>query len=366
MTQLIIAPGRLAAGRRSSWAPTWPLIGAKLLEIRKRRILMIVVLLATVGVPVIFLGLREGFHVADPNVYAPAGSPDVFRTVTGLMAEFGFITAVTLGATAATTDLTDGVFRHLVITGRSRLALYLARIPAGLAIILPLAGLGFAAVCLVTAFLGTPQSNFVQFTGPTSSVSVSIPPYLDQAQLHSWLLSHPQQAQTAFLGPPALPAAAVRSQINQHMTTFYGNYATTEAGTINPSATGMIKAGLWLELDLLIGFMVALGLGSLMGQRTVPIILLIFIEIVITPPLALHVLPYFIDGQRLLVGVAMDQLQPASLTGAVTLRPGLGGSGAGPALQIPPMPTWAMISVIAGWIAGWSAIGAWRMITRDA
>jgi len=32
------------------------------------------------------------------------------------------------------------------------------------------------------------------------------------------------------------------------------------------------------------------------------------------------------------------------------------------ALGIPPMPTWAMISVIVGW----SVIGAWRMITRDA
>ena len=38
------------------------------------------------------------------------------------MTEFGFIMAVTLGATAATTDLTDGMFRHLVITGRSRVA----------------------------------------------------------------------------------------------------------------------------------------------------------------------------------------------------------------------------------------------------
>ena len=36
-----------------------------------------------------------------------------------------------------------------------------------------------------------------------------------------------------------------------------------------------------------------------------------------------------------------------------------GGQGA---LGIPPMPTWAMILVIAGW----SAIGAWRMSTRDA
>jgi len=350
----------IVAGRSSSWLPSAPLISTKLLEIRKRRVLITIVLLATVGVPVIFLGFREGFHLADPKVYGPAGDPDIFRVVTGLMTEFGFIMAVTLGATAATTDLTDGMFRHLVITGRSRLALYLARIPAGLAIILPLAGLGFAVVCLVTAFLGIPSSAVIHQNG------VSIPAYFDQAQLHSWLLSHPRQAQTAFLGGPA-PQPATRPEINQHITLFYGVYATDEAGTINPSVTGVIKAGLWLELDLLIGFIVALGLGSLMGQRTVPIILLIFIEIIITPPLATHVLPYFIDGQRLLVGVAMDQLQPTSLTGAVTFRPGLGGPGAvGPALQIPPMPTWAMISVIAGWIVGWSGIGAWRMATRDA
>jgi hypothetical protein len=34
--------------------------------------------------------------------------------------------------------------------------------------------------------------------------------------------------------------------------------------------------------------------------------------------------------------------------------------------QVPPMPTWAMIAVIVGWIIGWSVIGAWRMVTRDA
>jgi hypothetical protein len=71
-----------------------------------------------------------------------------------------------------------------------------------------------------------------------------------------------------------------------------------------------------------------------------------------------------------LVGVAMDQLEPAALAGGITVRPGGGLSGGPPgnhpALLIPPMPTWAMISVIAGWIVGWSAIGAWRMATRDA
>jgi hypothetical protein len=63
----------------------------------------------------------------------------------------------------------------------------------------------------------------------------------------------------------------------------------------------------------------------------------------------------------------MDQLRPASLApGAVGAGPVgdlFGGRGV---LNIPPMPTWAMITVIVGWIVGWSGLGAWRMMTRDA
>jgi hypothetical protein len=207
------------------------------------------------------------------------------------MDEFGYIVAIALGVTAGTGDLTDGMFRHLVITGRSRLALYLARIPAGLSILLSLAAVGFAVACLVTAFLGSP-----------------------------------------------LPA-----------------------GAITPSPGAMADAGLWLELDLVVAFTVGLGLGSPMGQRTVPVILLIVLEIIITPIMVNHALPGFINGQRLLVGVAMDQLKPAVLAGGSRVGPG--GSNV---LHLPPMPTWAMITVIAGWIAGWPAIGAWKMATRDA
>src|SRR6266568_6580918 len=172
------------------------------------------------------------------------------------------------------------MFRHLVITGRSRLALYLTRIPAGLSILLSLAAAGFTVACLVTAFLGSPE--------PASVVAVS--------------------------------------------------------------PGDMIRSGLWLELDLVIGFTVGLGLGSLMGQRTVPVILLIVLEIIITPALADHALPYFLNGERLVVGVAMDQLKPAALAGGTHIGPG----GGPRELHIPPMPTWAMITVIVGWIIGWS------------
>ena len=83
-----------------------------------------------------------------------------------------------------------------------------------------------------------------------------------------------------------------------------------------------------------------------------------------TPIATNHALPYLLDVQRLLVGVAMAQLRPAALAGT-----GSGGPltlGAGGGLGIPPMPTWAMIAVIVGWICGWSVIGAWSMVRRDA
>jgi hypothetical protein len=86
----------------------------------------------------------------------------------------------------------------------------------------------------------------------------------------------------------------------------------------------MAKIGLWLELEVGIGFLVGLGLGSLTGQRTLTTITLIGLEIIVTPVLAGHVIPYFLDGQRLVVGLAMDQLRPAALAPG---GPGGGGPG---------------------------------------
>jgi hypothetical protein len=138
-------------------APTWDLITTKNLEIRKRRGLMITVVVLIVAPAVLILGLRLVFHVVDPHSYGPAGTPALFSQLCNLMAEFGFIAAAALGAAAGTTDLSEGVFRHLVITGRSRLALYLVRIPAGLAILVPVVALAFVMNCLVTSYEGTPQ-----------------------------------------------------------------------------------------------------------------------------------------------------------------------------------------------------------------
>jgi hypothetical protein len=298
-------PARTPIGQRmSAWVPTWPLITTKNLELRKRRGLMIAVAVLVLAPPVLLLGFRLLFHLIDPAKYGPAGNPGIFGGLCNVMAEFGFLIAAVLGAAAGTTDLSEGMFRHLVITGRSRLALYLARIPAGLAIIVPVVAVAFTMICLVTSYEG-------------------------------------------------ISATA----------------AQTAGG--NPAINEMFKIGLWLELEVSIGFLVGLGLGALTGQRTLSSILLIALEIILTPILAAHVIPYFLDGQRVVVGIALDQLRPEALGAGNLAGPGPGGPGhlllgGRGALNIPPMPTWAMICVIVGWAVGWSAIGAWRMVTRDA
>jgi hypothetical protein len=354
-------PARRAAPAIGAWLPTWDLITTKNLEIRKRRGLVITVAVLIVAPAVLIYGLRLLFHAADPHSYGLAGNPALFSQMTNLMAEFGFIAAAALGAAAGTTDLSDGMFRHLVITGRSRLALYLARIPAGLAITVPLVALAFAMNCLVTSYESPPQPTSVSLAGLT------VPEHLDQAGLQAWLLQHPQQAASGMLLGPTAPAH-VRPAIDKNIASIYRAYLDDEISGQSPADDEMAKIGLWIELEIGIGFLAGLGLGSLTGQRTTTTIVLIALEIIVTPLLARTQIPHFIDGQRLLIGVAMDQLRPAGLASGNSAGGGpgqmlFGGQGA---LGIPPMPTWAMISVIAGWIAGWSAIGAWRMMTRDA
>ena len=99
----------------------------------------------------------------------------------------------------------------------------------------------------------------------------------------------------------------------------------------------MTHIGLWLELDVTIAFMVGLGLGSLLGQRTIATILMIVLDLLITPAFTSEPLPYVLNGQRLLVGAAMEQLRPT----AMAVTGGLLGRGGGGEHGLPPMPTWA-------------------------
>src|SRR5262249_53134847 len=111
---------------------------------------------------------------------------------------FGFIVAATLGCTAGSIDLTEGMFRHLVVTGRSRLALYLARIPAGLAIIGPLVAIGFAIVCTVCVLAAPTTLNYRGATVPAG---------LPRPALQSWAANHAQEVVSDFPYDGPIPVA---------------------------------------------------------------------------------------------------------------------------------------------------------------
>ncbi len=128
------------------------LVSAELLKLRKRRGLFWWTLLLTVGVIVVVFGILEGLHLADPSRHGPAGGIEALRGSLIGLTSAGAIAAILVGTMAGAGDVTAGVFRDLVATGRSRWGLFAARVPGALALFLPMITLGYviASVCAVT------------------------------------------------------------------------------------------------------------------------------------------------------------------------------------------------------------------------
>jgi hypothetical protein len=346
---------------------------------------MITLIAVTVGIPTVFLAIRLLLHAVAPKSYGPAGGYDIFNAlVAGVLYVFGFIVAATLGCTAGSVDLTEGMFRHLVVTGRSRVALYLARIPAGLAIIVPLVAIGFTIVCAVCVFAAPRQ---ISYSG------VNVPAGLSRTGLQNWAADHADEVICNFnyrdptypipcgngpgpgpvaggvivkgrpgVGTPTPPTPSMlRAQAVQIADQDYPDYSKI---FLSPPISLMVRTGLWIELEAVIGFMVGLGLGSLLGQRTVSVILMIVLEVVLTPILSRANIPHLINLQRSVVGLAVAHLEPAGLSFVFGGGGGPGGDR-GTSLLVPESRT-AAICVVIAWLVGWTVIGAWRMATRDA
>ncbi len=363
------------------------MVATRLMELRKRRGLMIALVAVNIGIPVLILAVRLIGHAVVPKSFGPAGGYSIFTgLVLGLMYVFGFIVAVVVGCTAGSDDLSDGMFRHLVITGRSRLALYLARIPAGLAVVISMVAIGYTIVCAVCAFAAPTQFNYD---------GTNVPQGLSRPALDTWAAEHADEVICNFNYngpnvPPSVPCgngqtsgpppgatvetphgvvtvpAYTQAQIRAFAVIMANqDYADYSATFLAPSTSLMVEVGLWIALEATIGFIVGLGLGSLMGQRTVPVILLVVLELILTPIFRRHVITHLLNVERAIVGIAMLHIEP----GGLPTPSGGGGPGGGGALNpnmLIPESTLVASLVIVGWIAFWTAIGAWRMMTRDA
>jgi ABC-type transport system involved in multi-copper enzyme maturation permease subunit len=126
------------------------MIAADILKLRRNRAMMLTAALLSVGIAILYFAfvlLRHNGNLAGPQALADGA------TLMGVY--FGAFAAILIGAEAGTIDLTNGVFRDLAATGRSRTALFLVRIPAAIAVALPLTLLGFAlSIAAAYAFHG--------------------------------------------------------------------------------------------------------------------------------------------------------------------------------------------------------------------
>jgi ABC-type transport system involved in multi-copper enzyme maturation permease subunit len=88
-----------------------------------------------------------------PREVRPAGGIVNLGHGALVVSALGGIAAVIIGAVAGAGDLEAGVYRDLVVTGRSRLALYASRIPGGLAFLLPFVVTAYALAAVAAVVL---------------------------------------------------------------------------------------------------------------------------------------------------------------------------------------------------------------------
>ena len=107
------------------------MFGAEILKLRRNRAVMGLAFVLSICVVLLFFGYSAIEHASNPAMNGPAGGVDRFeRAVRALALIFGALTAALIGTEAGTADLSSGVFRDLVATGRSRLSLFFVRAPA--------------------------------------------------------------------------------------------------------------------------------------------------------------------------------------------------------------------------------------------
>jgi len=128
------------------------MVEVDLLKLRKKRSTVIWALFLALVPVLIFFAVNAIQHASDPSKHGPAGGVENFHTGLRLLGGllFGPLVAILIGVEAGTNDASAGVFRELVVTGRSRLALFASRVPAALALCWSIIIAGYALILLGT------------------------------------------------------------------------------------------------------------------------------------------------------------------------------------------------------------------------
>jgi ABC-type transport system involved in multi-copper enzyme maturation permease subunit len=163
------APTPAPTGRGADGSPVAlaaRMFGADFLKLRKKRGILIWALVLVLGPVLVFFAVTAIQHASNPQRYGPAGGVSNFHDGLRVIALlFGPLAALLIGVEAGTGDASAGVFRDLVVTGRSRVALFASRVPAALAMCFAMMGAAYALLLLGTfVFAGglpTPDGSLI-------------------------------------------------------------------------------------------------------------------------------------------------------------------------------------------------------------
>ena len=127
------------------------MVSSEILKLRKKRSTMLWTLFLGAGSMVIYYAYAALDHASDPARHGPAGGTLGFaRGLQGLAILIGPLAAAMIGTESGAGDIASGVFRDLVATGRSRLALFLVRIPAALLLTFGCLAVGLAVAVMAS------------------------------------------------------------------------------------------------------------------------------------------------------------------------------------------------------------------------
>lgn len=129
------------------------LIRADALKLRRRRGMLALCVVLTLGVVALMFTVAGIQHATDPSQRLPAGGLMAYRDAMFVLTMMMLVAGAIVGATAGAQDLESGVFRDLAATGRSRLALFGARVPGAWTIVLPIAVLASTAAAVASLAL---------------------------------------------------------------------------------------------------------------------------------------------------------------------------------------------------------------------
>jgi ABC-type transport system involved in multi-copper enzyme maturation permease subunit len=157
--------------------PTPQLVNSDILKLRKRRGLAAVVSVLTIVAVTLTYVIIQIFHWSNPGKYGVAGGVENLGNGVALIAALGGVAAAIVGASAGAQDLDAGVYRDLVVTGRSRRSLFLSRLVGGLAYLIPFVVVAYAIAAVASVVWAgdkpMPSVHLMAVTGLWTLLSVS-------------------------------------------------------------------------------------------------------------------------------------------------------------------------------------------------